>query len=109
MGDDFEAARPPLVGVMALRAGELLGLSLMLWAEHEFRTWVPGGTGLFDFPGKAIGIAFFAAEAFFLCSLTRATLSLKSVGAKIEFGFLVVLTLWYPMRFLEFCARMSSL
>jgi hypothetical protein len=100
----MDEARPPLVERIVLLAGESLGLSLLIWAGHEFRVWLPGGTRLFDFPDKAIMLAVFATMVFFLCALLRAALSLRSPGAKFEFGLLVVLTLWYPVRFLVFCS-----
>jgi hypothetical protein len=79
-----------------LRILEITVVCLMVWAEISFRRWVP--VGLFDFPGKAMGIALWANILSVSCLLIRWFISLDKQAAKIEFCIMLVLSLFYPTR-----------
>jgi hypothetical protein len=94
--------KPSLRETILLRALETIGVGVWLWAAHDFLVWQPSGL-IFDYPEKAILLAFLASSLLLVCLVLRCVLSAPSILEQFEVVTIMVMALWFPGYFACCC------
>jgi hypothetical protein len=90
-----------------LRALELVGLGLFVWAGYVFSVWRPEETWGDRLPNHPILISIIATTTLLICVIARwLIVPPSSLAAKLELWALVFLAACYPLWFMWFLSRL---